>query len=76
MTDTNKKLIFMPTKEEKKIIEDCCHEVINVITKHCNNHFGMKVFTLKTLIGTFEETYNVDLMNMTSLVNNKDLKED
>ena len=62
-----KKLIFMPTDEEKTIITDCTHESIEVILKHCKDNLGMKAFVMNILIDTFLETYNVDLRNESTL---------
>ena len=68
----SKKLIFMPTQEEKKIVEDCAHEVIDIILKHCNTNLGMKAFVMISLIESFNDVYNIDLKNDCALHSKKE----
>ena len=62
-----KKLIFIPSNEEKQQMIECSNEVISTINECCKDNLGMKVFIMNSLIAGFKDAYNVDLKNDSTL---------
>ena len=54
--EPNNKLIYIPTKEEKKELNNICNEVILLITKKCNNHIGKMAFVVNNLFVSFKDS--------------------